>query len=62
MKLRPPRNPVPERWRDPVIAAAWLLALEVENPAINDRPRSVLTYGLVVAVMGVAAVRMLVPD
>ena len=56
MRLRPPRNPVPERWRDPVIAAAWLVALEVENLAINDRPRSVLTYGLVVAVMGVAAV------
>ncbi len=56
MRLRAPRNPVPERWRDPVIAAAWLVALEVENLAVNDRPRSVLAYGLVVAVMGVAAV------
>ena len=35
---------------------SWLVALEVENLAVNDRPRSVLTYGLVVAVMGVAAV------
>jgi signal transduction histidine kinase len=56
MRLRPPRNPVPEHWRDPVIAAAWLVALEVENVAINDGHRSVLAYGLVVAVMGVAAV------
>ncbi len=56
MRLRPPRNPVSERWRDPVIAAVWLVALEVENLAVNHAHRSVLAYGLVVAVMGVAAV------
>jgi len=56
MRIRPPRNPVPERWRDPLIAAVWLVALEVENLAINVGHRSVLAYGLVVAVMGVAAV------
>jgi signal transduction histidine kinase len=48
-------SPVPERWRDPAIAAVWLVALEVENVAINYGHRSVLAYGLVVAVMGVAA-------
>ena len=56
MRLRRPRNPVSERWRDPVIAAVWLVALEVENLAVNHGHRSVLAYGLVVAVMGVAAV------
>ncbi len=56
MRFRPPRSPVPERWRDPVIAAVWLVALEVENLAVNDGHRSVLAYGLVAAVMGVAAV------
>jgi signal transduction histidine kinase len=55
MRFRRPRNPVPVRWRDPVIAVVWLVALEVENLAVNDGLRSVLGYGLVAAVMGAAA-------
>src|ERR1700685_303792 len=57
MRLRPPPNPVPERGRDLAVAAVWLVALEVENLAVNNgRRESALAYGLVVAVMGGAAV------
>ncbi len=56
MRPRPPHYLIPERWRDRVIAAAWLIALEVENLVVNDRSQSVLAWGLIVAVMGGAAV------
>jgi signal transduction histidine kinase len=55
MRPRRPRNPVPSRWRDPLVAAAWLVALEAENLGVAHRHRSVLAYGLVVGALGVAA-------
>ncbi len=49
-------GPVRERRRDLVVAVVWLVALEVENLAVTPGGRSAIFYGLLVAVIGVAAV------
>lgn len=55
MRLRPGGHLLPEHRPDLVVAAVWLIALEVEDVAVNHG-RSAIAYGLLVASIAVAAV------
>ncbi len=56
MTLPRPRNPIPDRWRDRTIAAAWLIALEIENVTLRHHRGPLVLNVLVVASMALAAV------